>query len=366
MKPTLKIIVLILILSLGFLTYWAMKNPDTRGYINNKINAFQGKTLNREFSTKIKSANLSTDYEIEVALEDIKNFDLNTINIPVAIDVNSLTSSDFTINKHSLEKAKKLIKSIKNKKLNIILEPYPWIAKGSLSEIDWEPDNIDVFFYNWNNKILKVLIDEIAIPYHVDAIYVGSNFEQMEFAEDKWAETIDFVRTYYKGLVTYRTNKWDTAHWKPSTIEYYENKLNNKLFSKLDFISIAAYFELTDKDTTTVEDLVQCLGSTTRYDRKQNIYQEIKNFHDKWNKPIFFGELGFPKTKKASVEPWNAYLTDEVSSQAQANCFEAYRQVFEKEPWHLGFSIFAVGERSQDKRYYPGEESKKVINEWYK
>ncbi len=38
------------------------------------------------------------------------------------------------------------------------------------------------------------------------------------------------------------------------------------------------------------------------------------------------------------------------NSEEQARCFEAYRRVFEKEPWLLGFSIFAIGENSEDKK----------------
>ncbi|MEL5900562.1 hydrolase, partial [Clostridium sporogenes] len=45
----------------------------------------------------------------------------------------------------------------------------------------------------------------------------------------------------------------------------------------------------------------------------------------------------------------------------QARCFESYRRVFEKEPWLLGFSIFAIGENSEDKNFYPSEETTKVI-----
>ena len=99
--------------------------------------------------------------------------------------------------------------------------------------------------------------------------------------------------------------------------------------------------------------------------RKQNIKQEIKNFHNKWNKPIFFGELGFPKIDEASFQPWNSDLNNTVNNVEQANCFEAYRREFENEPWILGFSVFAIGEQGNDKRYYPSEQSTTVIKNWY-
>lgn len=345
--------------------YFVKSNPESRGYINNTINKIEGKTLNEKFETKIKSGNLSTDYNIDQVLNDVDKFGLNTLNIPIAINISNLSSSDMAVDKISEEKAVTLIKKLRGKKINIILEPYPWIDNGSKYETAWKPDNINTFFYNWKMNVLKVLIDDVAVPYHVDALNIGSSFVNMEYAEGYWCDTIDFVRTYYKGLVTYRAGWWYTAEWKPETIRAYETKLNNKMFSKLDFISVAAYFELTDKDTNTVEDLAKSIESTEIYNRKQNIKKELKNFHDKWNKPIFFGELGFPKINRASVHPWDPYQNDTVNNIEQANCFEAYRREFEKESWFLGFSIFAIGENSSDKRYYPSNESTEVIKKWF-
>ncbi len=362
-----KITILFAIIILITVAFYVIKtNPVSRGVINRNINKIQGKTLNEKFETKIKSGNLSTDYKIDETLSDIDKFKLNTLNIPVIINIKDLSSSNMTVDKTSEEKAITLIKKLKGKKINIILEPYPWIDNGSKYETAWKPDNINDFFLNWKDTVLKTLIDDIAVPYHVDALNIGSSFVNMEFAEGYWCDTIDYVRKYYKGLVTYRTGWWYTAAWKPDTINTYKNKLNNKLFSKLDFISIAAYFELTNNSTNTSGNIFNAIQNTQIYDRKQNIKQEIKNFHDKWNKPIFFGELGFPKTNDAAVHPWNPYQNDSVNNTEQANCFQGYKMAFEKESWFLGFSIFAIGEHSTDKRYYPSEESTKVINDWYK
>jgi hypothetical protein len=264
-----------------------------------------------------------------------------------------------------------LIKQLKDTNINIILEPYPWIAQGTKAETDWKPDNMNAFFLNWKTNVLKTLIDDIAVPNNITAINIGSNLCNTESEENNWCDTIDYVRTYYKGLVMYRTNKWDTASWSPESITAYNNKLNNKLFSKVDVISIAAYFELTNNPTNTVENLVSAIESSqiavNGQVKHQNIKQEIKNFYDKWNKPIFFGELGFPKFDYASFQPWNwnPYKNNTLNNVEQANCFEAYRREFESEPWLLGFSIFAIGEQSNDKHYYPSEESTAVINNWY-
>ncbi len=364
MKYRIILAIISLIILAG--TFFIIKNSYNAGArVNNDMNKFDDKTLDRNFSVKIKSGNLSTDYRIDVALSEISKFGLNTINIPIVINIKDLSSNTMTVDKDSEKKAIDLIKKLKNKNINVILEPYPWIANGSQYETDWKPSDINTFFWNWKTNVLKVLINDVAVPYNVEVLNIGTGFNHMEYAEGYWCDTVDFVREYYDGLVTYRSSWWVTAIWDKDSVKSYESKLHNKLFSKLDFISIAAYFELTDKDTNSVENLVSALQSTQILERQQNVKQEIKNFYDKWDKPIFLGELGFPTTIKASVHPWNPYQNNTINYVEQANCFEAYRRTFESEPWMLGFSVFAVGEHSVDKRYYPSDESTAVIRSWY-
>lgn len=329
--------------------------------------------LDSNFNAKIKSGNLVTNYNIDTVLNDIDIMELNTLNIPVVINISDLSASDMSIDNYSKEQAIKLIKKLRGKNINIILEPYPWIDNGSKYETEWLPKDMDAFFQNWTTKILKPLMDDIAVPYYVEALNIGSSFTMMEDKEEQFCDMVDYVRRYYDGLVTYRTSWWKTVKWDDPAVDKvrkeldnaYERKLNNKLFGKLDFISIAAYFELTENDTNTVDNLVNAIHSTQIYDRKQNVKEEIENFYSRWNKPIFFGELGFPPTDKASFAPWNPRPTDIINFEEQANCFEAYRRVFEKEQWHLGFSIFAIGSKEADNNYYPNDSSIEVIKRWY-
>lgn len=296
----------------------------------------------------------------QVKITKLLWYQLQQVNIK-----ENASSSDVTIDKASKEKAIKLIEQLNGRNIKIILEAYPLINNEEIPETKWKPNDINAFFLKWKTEVLKTLICDIANPYNIDALNIGSNFDLIEQEEENWCGTIDYVKTYYNGLVTYRTNKWGTAQWDSKTIDRYKEKLNNKLFSKVDFISISAYFELTNNPKNTVENLVSAIESTQIYDRKQNVKQETKNFYDKWNKPIFFGELGFPKTDGASINPWNPNYNKTANDVEQANCFEAYRREFQNESWFLGFSVFAIGEEGTDKKYYPSEKSAEIIRNWY-
>lgn len=362
-----KIVFIVIFISIFGAVFYAYNiNMESRGYINAMINKYEGKTLNSKFETKIKSGNLSTDYNVEQVLKDIDRLKLNTLNVPIVINIENRNSSNMTVDKGSEKRAIELFKKLRGKKINIILEPYPWIENGSIGETAWNPDDKDEFFDSWTNNVLSTLIKDIAVPYHVDAFNMGTSFVHMESDEERMCDMVDFVRKDYKGLVTYRTNFWVTAESFSSEFkDRYKEKLKNKVFSKIDFISIAAYFELTGNEVNTVDNLESAIEKSQIYDRRQNVKQEIKNFYDKWDKPIFFGELGFPRTNKASVQPYNPLISETKNNIEQANCFEAYKRQFKDEPWHLGFSVFAIGETSSDKRYYPSDESAEVIRTWY-
>ncbi len=344
MKKKILFLLISLILLLGF-----------------SINFFKKDEIQTE---KIKSINLSTDYDIKQALKDVKTLKVNTVNVPIVIEIPSLTSNEMKINEYSKDKAIKLIKKLKNNNIKVILEAYPWIDNGSEYETEYNPSDKKSFFKDWKN-ILSVLIKDIGNKYDVDIMITGSNFTVLEPYEEEWCNIINYVKENFNGEVTYKTSWWYTASWDEESIKKYNAKLNNKLFSKVDFISIAAYFELSGKSENTVNELVNYLSSTNIYNRNQNVVEEINNFYKKYKKEIYFGELGFPRKNNAATHPWDSNVSSIYNDKEQARCFEAYKKVFEDKNYIKGFSVFAVGEKGNDKNFYPSKESIEVISSWY-
>lgn len=324
----------------------------------NKLSIYDYKNL--------KSGNLSTDYSIDTTIENIKHMDLNTINVPIVVNIKNLNSSDMEIETWSLNRAIELIKKLKGSGVKIILEPYPWIDNGSKYETEFNPSNKNEFFYNWKTKVLNPIIKKVANPYNVFSINIASNYVYLYNYYDYWNSVVDYVRANYNGFITYKVSWWYTAQWDKNSNKNFNAILDNKILGKVDFISVAAYFELSNKEVNSVQELKSDLYSTTRYNRKQNIVKQLYEIHKKWNKPIFFGELGFPRKNGAAMEPWNMNCSDVVNNQEQSNCFKAYEEVFSKKKWILGFSVFSIGNDSPNHWYYPNEETQNIIKNWYK
>ncbi len=303
----------------------------------------------------------------ESIIAAVDTLKLNTVNVPIKINIPNTTSTSMSIDSDSKAFALELISELRNKNVKIILEPYPWIDGGTVPETDWDPNNISEWFHNWKTLVLEPLLNEVVIPHNIEFFYVASNLEHIEHATEHWQDIFSFVRTKYAGKILYRTNWWVTATWAPETIEAYQTKLENELFGdpNLDLISIASYFEFTDTPVPSVEELKSCFNYTTKYDRGQNVFQEIKNFYTTWGKPIFFGEIGFVSCEGCASEPWEAYPGTDYNEDAQKNCFQAYAETFTPEDWFAGFSIYCIGKEASNYSV-TGKKAASIISNWNK
>ncbi|MCX8081992.1 MAG: hydrolase [bacterium] len=286
-------------------------------------------------------------------MKEVKILGLNCVSVPVLVEAKNLKSSRMRISYLSKIRAIKIIRALKKEGIKFIIEPYPWIGKGYYEEIKWDPADKEKWFANWK-KVLLDISRSIAIPYNAYAIVTASNYINMENGYDKeWIDIFNSLRNLknFNSLITYKTNFWVTAIWDKETKTAYTNKLNNSLFSEIDFISIAFYFELNNKEKIpSVETLKKDLRCVSKFNRCQDVYKEIENFYYRHKKPVFFGELGAPRRVYAASEPWNCephiyaeVETAEFSEEAQANYFRAVLETFQDKDWFYGASIFAIG-----------------------
>lgn len=315
---------------------------------------------------KIKSGNISVFNmtDLKSIREDVLSLRLNTVNVPLVVHFNSTDYNDMQIPQESYVNAQNIINHLSDLNLKIIVEPYPLVDNGDVSETEITPSNIDLFFWHWKTNVLSQVAD-FASMNDAYAMYVSSNMAKVEYATGYWKDMIAYSKTVFSGKIMYRTNFWTTAVWSQDTIDSYNQKLFNSLFDDVDYIAISAYFELNeDTDVTSVEQLEADLMSSRKYGRNQNIYQEVKNFFDVHGKKVLFGELGFASRLGAASEPWNDLLTASSSEELQKNLYTAYHNVFHDEEWFVGFSTYSIGDRSSTYSTF-GKQAEKVISEWF-
>jgi len=89
--------------------------------------------------------------------------------------------------------------------------------------------------------------------------------------EQKWRNIIKEIRKVYSGQLTYAAN-------------FHKEYEEIKFWDALDYIGVQAYFALTNKENPSLKEL-----------RKGWIphHRRLKQFHEKWQKPIVFTEIGY-------------------------------------------------------------------------
>lgn len=295
--------------------------------------------------SKIKGGNVSAfgDMDYQTIQTQGEALNLNTITVSLLVRCDSTTSSTLTVTDDDWNKVKQDVTNLKQRGFKILIQPYPYIDNGKYAETDWQPTDVDTWFANYSAILQQIA--EYAQSEELYGMYVATNLVHLEQYEDKWVTIIQNVKNIYKGQVFFRTNWWRTASWAPDTITAYNDTLNRKFWQYVDVIAIAAYFEVTDELSPTSETLQKELHATEIYDRKQDIVTEIKAFNDKWQKPIFFGELGIPPYSDAPSKPYDSQMdqTASYSEVTQSNWFDAWYTVFSQYDWWLGYSIFEIG-----------------------
>lgn len=300
---------------------------------------------------KWKGASISVfgTFTFDSIYQSVKDLNVNILTIPINVKAVSLTDSQPQIDRVHFDKVKEIIPRLVEKGIRIILEPFPLIGEGKLVETEWNPLDPDLWFTHWGNAVKELA--QFSALHNLEAMYIASNLTRLEKFIDKWTSLISEVRAIYDGKVIYRTSWWITAYWASETITAYQAKLNNPIYGLVDIISIAAYFELTDNPDATVDDLIANIYKVSLHERGQNVFQEIMNFYEKWGKFIFFGELGIAPYKTAYSQPWQFQFDQSLyDEKIQSRWFDAFYQVFHKEDWFQGFSIFAVDDNTSEYR----------------
>lgn len=312
----------------------------------------------------INSATLTPGYNIDLSMDNAKELGIDTINLSVKVDIDSVTNSQTRLSYEEKENLKKSLERISDEDYKIFIELFPWIKDGEEVETEYCPDNTEIFFNTWYKCINEVL--EICKDYKIEGVLIANNFVSLYEYENEWENIIDKVKEKSDAKIGFKVNWWYNADWDSESYEYYNSLFELSYLNKVDFISIPAYFELVNKPSDNVEELIDAWKLSTRYDRKQPIYEQIKKLSEHYDKKIFFGEVGYTNYSGTTVEPWNYSLDSKINKKEQLAAFEAFFHTFKDSEFVLGYSLFQIG--VCDSRYYfmDDYDIKKTVNYYTK
>jgi hypothetical protein len=157
---------------------------------------------------------------------------------------------------------------------------------------------------------------QFAEQHDVELFCIGCELSNTVSWSSSWKNIIQNTRTYYGGPLTYAAN--------------HGNEKNVLWWNDLDYIGIDAYYQLTNKNNPTLDELKRA------WDNRANSIENWLN--SVWpDKKIIFTEVGYQSVDGTNRTPW---YTDPSSStmdfQEQAECYEALLCVCRQRSWWLG------------------------------
>lgn len=179
---------------------------------------------------------------------------------------------------------------------------------------------------------------QIAQKTGCEMFIAGCEMVQSERREKEWRGVISDVRGFYKGAVSYNTDK------------YQEH--NVKWWDAVDIISSSGYYPINDWEN--------------QLDRIEKV---VKHF----NKPFFFAECGCMSTEGSNLVPNDWRVRGDIDLQGQAAWYQAMFDACSKRDWVGGFAVWDWAA----KQYAPskadthggyeifGKPAEKTVSEFY-
>lgn len=247
------------------------------------------------------------------------------------------------------------IRDLHKKGIRVQLKPHLWMNDGWRSNITLDDTaEWDAWFESYRTNMLHYA--RIAEETNTELFCVGTELKtSIKKQPKKWERLIDEIRIIYSGELTYAAN-------------WYDEYEHISFWHKLDYIGIQAYFPLTTKENPDLETIEKGWA-------KHLI--ALKAFHQKYDKPILFTEVGYKSDSDATIKPWEwspflSGITKKKSDKTQQLAYEAlFKQTWNK-PWLAGIYFWEWNNRTTDEsaktdinfspRFKPAEN---VMAKWF-
>lgn len=249
-----------------------------------------------------------------------------------------------------------LIRLLKTHNIRVLLKPFVDSRDGTW-RAEFKPKKRKDWFASYEEFILYFA--RLAEEEKVEVLSLGcenilGNVIQQRF----WKRIIRTVRKEYSGKLTYSSNFHGATSYRKV-----------KFWELLDYISINAYFKITDSVNASTDELVQGW---------QEHIHDIQKWHQRRysNIPVLFTEIGVCSSKGACRHPWQYHQLDTASQVEQANYYKAFFRAFSDKSWlHGVFWWWWDNPSTQDyinggedyATYYTphGKQAEEVLKSWY-
>lgn len=223
-----------------------------------------------------------------------------------------------------------------------------------------EPSDADLWFRNYGALLDRYA--DLARQHGAAALCIGAELIALSTNpahEGRWRALIADVRGRFSGKLTYSAN-WGGGYGAPE--DFANEYARIPFWDALDYLGLAAYFELATGTTPTVTDLV-ARWAEWRATR-------IAPFQARWAKPVLFTEGGYRSVDGAASRPWDASAEGTPDAQEQADCWESLFRAWQGVPWLAGGAFWAwnvdAGIRGDDTGYeVQNKPAYRTVTAWF-
>ena len=217
------------------------------------------------------------------------------------------------------------------------------IRLRNVASLTFVPPGIDTWFSNYANAVLYWA--EFCSAHGVNDYAIANELSSpIMKRNDLWNSLISAVRIVYKGKVSYSGNWWymiEDDGFKPQ----FRTHLEADWFKSLDYIGLSNYpnvisnaSDYVHPETPSVDALIYGYENLPWYYLQgQNLMDMYKQLSVAHGKQILF-YIGLGSYYGSFNTPWLA-STGTVDWVGQANWFEAFYRLCDKQSWITGFSI---------------------------
>jgi hypothetical protein len=256
--------------------------------------------------------------------------DMETFNTPKILWGPSIGFSD--------EMLCRAIETARQNGLKIILKPMVncrdtiWRAWIEFTQEDGRQDLAawQLWWEQYRTFILHYA--DIAQKTRCEMLCIGCEMNSTETFEQQWRELIAETRKHYGGLLTYNVN-----HGRGDSVRFWD---------ALDVIGMSGYYHLGYfMQKAGIEGVEQPDFQPTLEQMKTAwlpVREELRQLCQKWQKPLFFIEIGVCSAKGVSRTPWQHSSPELIfDGQEQADFYQAAFEIFWEQPWFMGFTWWA-------------------------